>query len=189
MEDKFNDNNLSDETLSDDADYSANERHDDGSSTEKKDLLSHSDDLLDNHNHKNVNYHVSADSHYLEDNKNKVKNAAFVSEKPEKNKMDKGLKVFLITSAVIFGSLFLIFGASILANFFKKPIPGLTQFYQTQIAKIVLQLFTQRIFLKRTMQKLLSRFIRKLRLQLLVWLLIILPQGWFLLQPAKVVES
>ena len=180
MEDKFNDNNLSDETLSDDADYSANERHDDGSSTEKKDLLSHSDDLLDNHNHKNVNYHVSADSHYLEDNKNKVKNAAFVSEKPEKNKMDKGLKVFLITSAVIFGSLFLIFGAS---------IPGLTQFYRTQITKIVLQLFTQRIFLKRTMQKLLSRFIRKLRLQLLVWLLIILPQGWFLLQPAKVVES
>ena len=119
MEDKFNDNNLSDETLSDDADYSANERHDDGSSTEKKDLLSHSDDLLDNHSHKNVNYHVSADSHYLEDNKNKVKNAAFVSEKPEKNKMDKGLKVFLITSAVIFGSLFLIFGASILANFLK----------------------------------------------------------------------
>ncbi len=44
---------------------------------------------------------------------------AFVNNNPPKNKMDRGLKVFLITSAIILGSMFLIFGASILATFLK----------------------------------------------------------------------
>lgn len=119
MEDKFNDNNLSDENQNDNADYSAEENYDYGadSSAEEKDLLSHSKDS--SHNYETVHPHVNADSHYLEDDNKKSNDTVFVNDKPKKNKMDKGLKVFLITSTVIFGSLFLIFGASILANFLK----------------------------------------------------------------------
>lgn len=54
-------------------------------------------------------------SHYVENNNKKD-----TSKNVNKTKMDKGLKVFLIASTVVFGSLFLIFGASIFANFLKS---------------------------------------------------------------------
>lgn len=120
MEDKFNDNNLSDENLNDNADYDANENYnyDDDFSVDNEDLSSHSNDS--SLNFETVHPHISADSHYLENDNKKSNDTVFVEENIKKNKMDKGLKVFLITSTVIFGSLFLIFGASILANFLKN---------------------------------------------------------------------
>lgn len=122
MEDKFNDNNLSDENQSDTADYSADEEYDyeADSFNHEEELLSHSDGSEHHYAHEKMNPHVTADSHYLEDDKNKAPDTVFVNDKPKKNKMDKGLKAFLITSTVIFGSLFLIFGASLLATFLKN---------------------------------------------------------------------
>lgn len=123
MEDKFNDNNLSDENQIDTTDCSVNEEYDyesDSFNNEEKELLSHSDDSEHNYVHEKMNPYVTADSHYLEDDENKAPETAFVNDKAKKNKMDKGLKVFLITSTVIFGSLFLIFGASLLATFLKN---------------------------------------------------------------------
>lgn len=92
MEDKFNDNNLSDENQIDTTDCSVNEEYDyesDSFNNEEKELLSHSDDSEHNYVHEKMNPYVTADSHYLEDDENKAPETAFVNDKAKKIKWTK----------------------------------------------------------------------------------------------------
>ena len=123
MNDKFNDNeNLNShfDSGSESDNYTSKNNR-----SEDKDLISWSNEPSSEHNSNEKKHQVTVNSHYLNVQKNENKNNKNkASQKSDtdirKNKMDKGLKVFLITSTIIFGALFLIFGASILANFLKN---------------------------------------------------------------------
>lgn len=82
-------------------------------------LMSYSDSSSFDSNKKNP--HISVDSHFLENKNSKTHSEPeFIDQKNNKSKIDKGLKIFLIISTVVFGTLFLIFGASIFAKFLKN---------------------------------------------------------------------
>ena len=121
MNDKFNENeNLNGhlDSGSESNNYKAKNNH-----SEDKDLISWSNESSFKNDSNNTKHQVSTNSHYLNTKKNennKDKTNQKSSMDIRKNKMDKGLKVFLITSTIVFGALFLIFGASTLANFLKN---------------------------------------------------------------------
>ena len=122
MEDKFNNNDIFDENqkelTSSETDYNLGaDMQSDSESTENLTSWSHTPDADSEPN--KIHTHIATESHYLEDKKQKVE-TNLDSVNIKRNKMDKGLKVFLIISTIIFGTLFLIFGASILATFLKN---------------------------------------------------------------------
>lgn len=138
MSDKYDDNNL----FSDNSGGSGSSDKEEGTNSADKNVISWSDAPSYSYDPEKIrvstaNSHYSSSSSgksskdnrsgasYSGNNSQKAAGSqpsspAFVNNNPPKNKMDRGLKVFLITSAIILGAMFLIFGASLLATFLKN---------------------------------------------------------------------
>ncbi len=140
MRDKYDDNNLFNDSHDDSKEFSGSSKGQGNNNTDKN-LISWSGTSSYSYDPEKIRV-STANSHYSSNNINKANisgscngnnNAASCNKKSavnspsstafvnntHKNKMDKGLKVFLITAAIIFGAMFLIFSASLLANFLK----------------------------------------------------------------------
>lgn len=142
MSDKYDDNNLSNDSRDNFEKFDSSSKNDGNNNTDKN-LISWSDTPSYSYDPEKIRV-STANSHYSSNNSSKTNGSgtrggnsnaascnkkaavnspsstAFVNNNPPKNKMDKGLKVFLITSAIILGSMLLIFSASLLATFLKN---------------------------------------------------------------------
>lgn len=134
MDDKFNNNNNNDIFEKDqnnydefgldlDAKFTFNSNLEKEKTPETKNdlnLTSWSNSQSQDYNLNKNPHRVTTESHYLNQNDNKKQDFDSNSKNATKNRMDKGLKVFLIASTIVFGTLFLVFGASLLASYLKN---------------------------------------------------------------------